>query len=292
MSRAASISAAPRALVEGEYLFTAGDFQRIAALAYDLSGIVLNESKATLVYSRLAKRLRALGLQSFRDYWTLVGDRADADERGRMVTALTTNLTRFLREPHHFEDLKAKVVLPLAAAVRAGRRLRIWSAACSTGQEPYSAAMAVLEVMPDAANHDVRILATDIDAEVTASARRGVYPLDLGRDIPPASRSRWFKPASDGRHLEAGPELKALVTVRQLNLIGDWPMPGAFDAVFCRNVAIYFDEPTQERLWSRLASKLTSGGRLYAGHSERVSFPQMALEPDGLTTYAAPGRLR
>ncbi len=186
-------------LVEGDFVFTADDFRRIAAILHADAGISLADNKATLVYSRLARRLRALGLASFRDYCALVGGRDGLDERQRMLAALTTNVTRFFREPHHFEHLKAKVLPGLVAKARAGGRVRLWSAGCSTGPEPYSIAMTVLEALPEAADLDVRILATDIDPEVVATARDGVYGEDALSAVPPDMRRRWFLPENGVR---------------------------------------------------------------------------------------------
>ena len=277
-------------LVSGEFAFTIGDFRKIAALIYQMAGITLPEAKATLVYSRLAKRLRTLGLRSFSEYCELVESNAGEVERGSMLTALTTNVTRFFREPHHFEHLRKTVIEPLAPAIRAGRRLRIWSAGCSTGQEPYSIALTLLDVIPEAARLDVKILATDIDRNVIATARQGIYTEDLLEGVSLAQRDRWLERTSGG--WEVGPAARSLVSPRELNLMAQWPMAGQFDVIFCRNVVIYFDEPTQERIWSRYASKLVPGGRLYVGHSERVSYPGSAFETDGLTTYKLPGALR
>ena len=279
-----------RRLVDGEFLFTEEDFHDIAKMLHDDAGIAIVEAKATLVYSRLAKRLRALGLASFREYCAILtedGGRG-ADERQQMLAALTTNVTRFYREPHHFEHLKTRVLPPLLARARAGGRVRLWSAACSTGPEPYSMALTVLSVMPDAAQHDVRILATDIDPNVVAEGRRGVYRNEAVEPIPNDLRTRWMKRSSQDGELawSAGEEMRKLVSFRELNLIGQWPMTGKFDAIFCRNVVIYFEEETQSRVWSRFKPLLAPQGRLYIGHSERLSGPAApAFVSDGLTTY-------
>jgi chemotaxis protein methyltransferase CheR len=276
-------------LVSGEFAFTDADFKAIAKLLYNLAGIALPDSKATLVYSRLAKRLRALGLRSFGEYCDLVESADGEDERLMMLAALTTNVTRFFREPHHFDHLQAQVIEPLAAAVRAGRRLRIWSAGCSTGQEPYSIALTILKVIPEAPRLDVKILATDIDPNVIRTARAAAYPQDLVDEIPQALRGAWMERSDGGWTMSAA--VRAMVTANELNLMKDWPMRGKFDAIFCRNVVIYFDEPTQARMWSRFVPCLSAGGRLYVGHSERAAYPGSPLETDGLTTYRAPGVL-
>ncbi len=278
---------AAKPLVEGEFVFTEGDFRQIAAMVHGDAGIALPDAKATLVYSRLAKRLRALGLESFKDYCALVAGRDGVDERQRMLAALTTNVTRFFREPHHFDHLRQQLLPSLIGAARSGGKIRLWSAACSSGQEPYSMAMALLAAMPDAAQHDVRILATDIDPNVVAEAREGVYADNLLAGVPDEYRRRWTRPARGASgDVQMAEELGELITFRELNLIGDWPMKGGFQAIFCRNVAIYFDDPTQHRLWGRFAPLLKADGMLYIGHSERVAGPAIGcFDPAGITTY-------
>jgi len=275
-----------QALVEGEFLFTNEDFGAIARMLYDDAGIALTESKASLVYSRLAKRLRALGLESFRDYCHLVAGSEGLGERQNMLAALTTNVTRFFREPHHFEHLKTKILPELVSRAKARGRVRLWSAGCSTGQEPYSIALTVLDLLPDAANYDLRILATDIDPNVVATGRAAVYSDEAVQPVPAALRDRWMVRVKDGGRdaWGCGDEMRRLVAFRELNLMGNWPMKGTFDVIFCRNVVIYFDEPTQARIWSRFAPLLNPGGRLYVGHSERVG-DTTRFETDGLTTY-------
>ena len=273
-------------LVEGEFHFTTDDFNKIAQILHSHAGIALAEGKAALVYSRLAKRLRSLGLRSFRDYCALVEGADGIDERQAMMAALTTNVTRYFREPHHFDHLRDQVLPKLADHARRGGRVRLWSAACSNGQEPYSMAITVLAALPDACNLDIKILATDIDPNMVAEGKAGIYREDAVAPVPLELRRKWFKKSAGGGW-EVADELRHLVAFRELNLIGDWPMKGRFDVIFCRNVVIYFDEPTQERIWSRFAPALNPGGTLYIGHSERVSGPAANLfETTGLTTYA------
>jgi chemotaxis protein methyltransferase CheR len=288
----ASVSERREAIVDGEFAFTTQDFKRIAALLYDLAGISLPDSKATLVYSRLAKRLRNLGLRSFTEYCAFVASDAGQAESQEMLRALTTNVTRFFREPHHFDDLRANVLEPIADQVRAGRRLRLWSAASSSGQEPYSMAFTVLSVWPNAADLDIRILGTDIDTNVLATGREASYDESLLEGIPANVRGQYFeRDPGDRRNWRVCEAARSLVAFRELNLNGpSWPMKGPFDAIFCRNVVIYFDEPTQERVWSRFAPLLAPGGRLYVGHSERVGASVTAFESCGLTAYRKVGR--
>jgi chemotaxis protein methyltransferase CheR len=207
-----------------------------------------------------------------------------------MIAALTTNVTRFFREPHHFEHLKERLLAPMAEEIRNGRRVRIWSAGCSSGQEPYSIALSILSVMPDARSFDLRILATDINAHVLETARQASYTAEEAASVPVALRRAWMEPQPDGA-LRLDAAVRGLVTFRPLNLIGAWPMKGPFDAVFCRNVVIYFDERTQMRLLSRMAALLKPGGFLYLGHSERLVGPAEALfRSDGTTSYQRTGR--
>ncbi len=288
-------SRAHEPLIPGEYKMTDRDFREIAAMLYADAGIYLHESKATLVYSRLVKRLRKLNLESFHDYCGLVGAPHGADERLEMLSALTTNVTRFFREPHHFDHLRTHVLPSLLDSARRGGRARIWSAACSSGQEPYSIALTLLSLEPNAAALDIKILATDIDPRIVDEARRGAYPETALTDVPPALRKRYF--ASTGRtdrqELAVSDELRELVSFRTLNLNADWPMQGKFRAIFCRNVAIYFDEPTQQAVWSKFASKMEPDGWLYIGHSERVTGPAASrFASEGVTAYRLNGGSR
>ncbi|WP_378944786.1 protein-glutamate O-methyltransferase [Mesorhizobium sp. ANAO-SY3R2] len=277
-----------QSLVAGEFVLTGDDLRQIAAIIHADAGIHLTEAKAALVYSRLSKRLRALGLESFRDYCALIASREGLDERQKMLAALTTNVTNFFREQHHFDHLAKQVLPPLLDEARRGGRVRIWSAACSNGAEPYSIALTILSLMPDAANYDIKVLATDIDPNMIAFGREGVYSGTALHPVPPELRRRWFTPlrSDDNSSFGAGNELREIVAFRELNLIGAWPMKGRFQAIFCRNVVIYFDEPTQARIWSRFVPLLTSQGHLYIGHSERVSGPATeSFQPEGITTY-------
>ena len=276
-----------RSIVDGEFVFTQEDFRRIASMLHGDAGIALPQSKATLAYSRLAKRLRALGLESFKAYCDLVASAAGLDERQRMLAALTTNVTRFFREPHHFDHLRDQVLPGLLAKARGGGKARLWSSACSSGQEAFSAAMTILDAAPDAGALDIKILASDIDPNMVEAGRRAVYSGQAAADAPPGLRQRWLKPLGPGSNeVRVADEARALVAFRELNLIGDWPMKGRFDVIFCRNVVIYFEEETQARIWSRFAPLLNPGGVLYIGHSERISGPAAGqFRPDGVTTY-------
>ena len=284
----AQMEAARANLVENaEFSLTSRDLALIARITLQEAGISLSGAKANLVYSRLAKRVRKLELTSFAEYCALVESDAGKQERGEMIAALTTNVTRFFREPHHFQHLRERVLPGLVTHARAGGRVRLWSAACSSGQEPYSIALTLLSVMPDAPRHDVKILATDIDPNVLATGEAGIYDASALEPVPMSLRKAWFSSLNDGTGcLRANDELRGLVSFRKLNLIGSWPMRGKFHAIFCRNVVIYFDGDTQEAVWSRMTPLLEDNGALYIGHSERVSGPAEALfVNDGITTY-------
>jgi chemotaxis protein methyltransferase CheR len=279
-SKTAAAGASKRAIVEGEFLFTDEDFRRVSAMLHA-------DSKATLVYSRLAKRLRGLGLRSFRDYCELIAGSNGASERQAMLAALTTNVTRFFREPHHFDHLRDHLLPDLVEYAKSGGRVRLWSAGCSTGQEPYSIALTVLSAFPDAADYDLRILATDIDPVVLETARAATYSADAIAAIPTPLRKRWLEQVGSARgdpSWRMGQGVCDLIAFRELNLNGPWPIKGPFQAIFCRNVAIYFEEPTQARIWSRFGDLMTERSRLYIGHSERVNDDDR-FQSDGLTVY-------
>ena len=289
MSAHASAAVSATFPVEGDYRFTARNFQTIAGFLREETGIALTESKAALVYSRLAKRLRKLGVADFDAYCALIDGPDGAGERKQAIAALTTNVTRFYREPHHFDYLRRELAPKLAETARRGGRVRLWSAACSSGEEAYSIAMTLLDVFAEAPSHDVKILATDIDPNVIARGKAGVYSDGAVAPIPASARERWLT-----RHDENGEnawrvrdELRALVAFKELNLVGSWPMRGRFDAIFCRNVAIYFNDDTQAFLWGRLRDVLTPDGRLFIGHSERIEVS--GFESAGLTIYKQAG---
>ncbi|UJW76062.1 protein-glutamate O-methyltransferase [Rhizobium sp. SL42] len=280
-------------LASGEYPLTRRDLNEIAAMIYSDAGIALNDSKASLVYSRLSKHIRNLGLSGFRAYCQLVASQEGAAERREMLSHLTTNFTRFFRENHHFEHLRDEVLPGLIARAKAGGRVRIWSAASSDGQEPYSIALTVLQAFPNAADYDFKILASDIDPKILAIARQGAYDEQALETVSPAMRKQWFKETeiNGRRKFQVDDRLKRLITFNELNLMSQWPFKGQFDVIFCRNVVIYFDEPTQVKIWGRFAGLLPIGGHLYIGHSERVSGdPKNDFDNIGITTYRYLGK--
>lgn len=277
-------------LVKGEYPLTRKDLAEIAGMIYSDAGIALNETKASLVYSRLSKRLRQIGLNSFRDYCDLVGSAAGADERREMLSFLTTNFTRFFRENHHFDHLRATVLPDLLTRAKAGGRVRIWSAGCSDGQEPYSIALTLLSMAPNVASMDVKVLATDIDPKIIAQAKAGIYDAQSIETVDAAMRSKWFTQTPEKRW-QISDQVKQLISFKELNLMAQWPFRGPFDVIFCRNVVIYFDEPTQAKIWVRYADLLPTGGHLYIGHSERLSGDgKDRFENTAITTYRHKGR--
>ncbi|MBI5461619.1 MAG: protein-glutamate O-methyltransferase CheR [Gammaproteobacteria bacterium] len=255
---------------EREFQFTDRDFAFLRQIAYEHTGITLGDTKRQMVYGRLARRIRQLGLDSFAAYCQRIENDLDS-ELGELVNAITTNLTSFFRENHHFEHL-TDTALPEIVAHNAGaRRLRVWSAGCSTGEEPYSIAMTLAE-SGQLSGWDARILATDIDTNVVAKARSGVYGDERIQDIAPQRLRRWFQRgggANAGKARVAQP-LRDMISFRQLNLLGPWPMQGPFDVIFCRNVVIYFDKETQRKLFARYADLLAPHGYLYIGHSETL----------------------
>ena len=269
-----------------EHIYSRKDFDAVRDIVYRIVGIVLPPGKATLVYSRLAPLVRESGQQTFSRYVELM--RNDEATLRRAINALTTNHTFFYREVHHFEHLIATVRPALLDQMRNGGNVRIWSAGCSTGEELYSLLLALLG--PDRAaarpflQGDVAVLATDIADHAVAAARAATYPAEALKDVPRDLVRSWVN--ISGGQAVLKDEVRSLVRVRRLNLLGVWPIKRQFDVVFCRNVMIYFDQPTREKLVARFADHLAPGGHLYIGHSERVSGPaQQRLELVGNTIY-------
>lgn len=265
---------------------TNDEFRRVAELAASEAGLSISDGKKALVQSRLMKRLRATGTSSFGDYLDLLADPANLAERREFVSALTTNVTSFFRENHHFQHFSAHLIPLIRKRLQTSAgRVRIWSAGCSNGQEPFSIAMEILEAIPDAPAGDLLILATDIDRTVLSKAATGRYSNSETAGVSDARLKRHFHIASpDGFRVRE--EVRNLVRFRELNLHGQWPMRGHFDAIFCRNVMIYFDEPHQRRLWPRFRDSLVTGGFLYLGHSERIHpIEGSGFDSAGVTIY-------
>lgn len=261
------------------------DFCAVAQLMREEAGIVLPPGKATLVYSRLAPLVRGSGLVTFSAFIDMI--RTNAAERRKVVCALTTNHTFFFREAHHFDHFTQTLRPRLLELLGEGEAVRLWSAGSSSGEEVFSLALALLG--PDRAEgcriagRDVRILASDIADHALHKAAQGRYERRDSAAIPEALRANW---TTTDTQVQIGSEARGIVQFRRLNLQGQWPMRRPFQAIFCRNVMIYFDQPTKERLVERLARRLVPGGFLYIGHSERVSGPGKALlAPVGPTIY-------
>ncbi len=268
-----------------EFAFDDRDFEAIRTLVKSLTGINLTTQKRELVYGRLAVRLRALGVRAFREYRQIVAE--DPDEQIRMCNAITTNLTAFFREPHHFEHLRDEV-LPAHREQAGQRRLRIWSAGCSTGEEPYSIAMTLLEALPEVHSWNVRILATDLDSDVLNTAAIGKYPAERVKGLSAGRLRRFFNEQRQDHGTcvyAVRPEVRRLVTFKQLNLMEPLPMPGPLDVIFCRNTVIYFDKDTQRELFARIAPLQRPGDLLYLGHSESLLSVSNDYESIGRTTY-------
>ena len=269
-----------------EFPFTVEDFERVRALIYRRAGIALGDTKQQMVYSRLVRRVRANGLSSFSAYLDMLERQPDSGEWEAFTNALTTNLTSFFREEHHFPILAEHVR-------RTGGPVSIWCSAASTGEEPYSIAMTACEAF-GTLTPPVTIIATDIDTNVLATAERGVYPLAQMNRMQEQRLKKFFL---KGKGAQAGlarvrPELRSMITFKQLNLLDErdkWPLNGPFDAIFCRNVMIYFDKPTQSRILARFVPLMKPDGLLFAGHSENFLYVSNALQLRGKTVYQLAG---
>jgi chemotaxis protein methyltransferase CheR len=254
---------------EREFHFSKQDFDLLRKLVNEHTGISLSEHKQEMLYSRLSRRLRILNLSSFASYYQLL-KADDGEELVQFINAVTTNLTAFFREPHHFKLLEENLLPQLLAKKQATRRLRIWSAGCASGEEAYSIAMIIKEIMPE--YWDIKILATDLDSAVLAKAKQGVYEEGKMNGVSKARLHQWFKKGTKEQvgKVQVTPQLQDLITFKQLNLMHPWPMRGPFDIVFCRNVVIYFDKPTQKTLFERFANIIDHEGYLFIGHSENL----------------------
>ena len=253
---------------EKEFHYTEDDFQWVKKRIHDQVGINLNDSKREMVYSRLARRIRKLGYSSFSQYRSLL--QRDNNELIEFVNAITTNVTAFFRENHHFEAMANDFIPELLQKKRASKSIKIWSAGCSTGEEPYSIAMTLMENVPS--DWKVKIWATDLDTQVLEKGRRGVYPITNVQGIPKARLKKWFwrGKGSNQDMVKVNPVLQKIIEFRQLNLMGEWDIRDTFDIIFCRNVVIYFTKDTQRVLFERYANQLADGGYLFLGHSESL----------------------
>lgn len=264
------------------------DFNFLCQFVYDIAGIVLNASKKEMVYRRLTRIIRERKFSSFTEYCDLLKAEPEK-EKDYFINAITTNLTSFFREQHHF-DYMVKHELPrlIKNSLTDHKRLRIWSCASSTGEEPYSIAITLLETFKSALiQWDAKILATDIDSNVLASGKLGIYDENRVESLPYKIKEKYFhKGVGDNvNKVKVDKALTKLITFKQLNLLHDWPMKGPFDIIFCRNVIIYFDKETQQELFARYYEMLTPGGLLILGHSENLGQYQLHFDNVGRTIF-------
>ncbi|WP_420103190.1 CheR family methyltransferase [Bosea sp. (in: a-proteobacteria)] len=288
MSRATAAPAlsAPFAAPGADISLTREDMKFISALVYEQAGIVIREHKEAMTRGRLARRVKALGLSSVAEYCAFLKTPQAASELPELINAVTTNHTAFFRERHHFDHLR-KDVMPRLVQERSSRRgrIRIWSAACSSGEEPYSIAASCREALGHRNDVDFKILATDIDTDILARAEAGIYPAEL-IDRLPADVKPLMKLEGAGRgEVRMADEMRRLIAFKRLNLIEKWPMGGPFDVIFCRNVFIYFDTQTKASILDRFVALLAPGGFLYLGHSESLPQPHANLRLIGRTIY-------
>lgn len=264
-----------------EYVMTQRDFDEIAHMALVHTGIVLGPHKISMVYSRIARRLRALKLPSFRAYLDYLNSHFE-DEISEFINHITTNLTSFFREQHHFDYLKETIYPQLKS--KGQNRVRIWSSGCSIGQEAYSIAITIREnSFP--VSCDIKILATDLDSNVVNQGAEGVYPTDSIQSLSKSIAKKYFQYAKSGDTVRVKETLKNLVFFKRLNLLEEWPVKGPFDVIFCRNVVIYFNKDTQRVLFDRYAELLPIGGYLFIGHSESLNGLTDRFESLGNTIY-------
>jgi chemotaxis protein methyltransferase CheR len=270
------------------------DFEFICQFVHNAAGIVLGENKREMVYRRLARITRERKLKSFSDYCHLLRTQSDKEE-DYFINAITTNLTSFFRENHHFDYLLQheipRIVTEEKKSVRQRKRLRIWSSASSTGEEPYSIAITFLRAMKgELFGWDIKILATDVDSNVLAQGAAGVYDNSRIEELPEELKRQCFIQGTgkNNNNVKVSEKLKSLVTFKRLNLLHDWPMKGPFDVIFCRNVIIYFDKKTQQELFSRYYELLKPGGLLILGHSENLGQYQQYFTNEGRTIFRKP----
>lgn len=284
MSRSTSLAASSPAVAD--VTLTPDDMRFIAQLVYEHAGIVIREHKEAMTRGRLARRVKVLGLSSVAEYCAFLRTPQAADEIPELINVVTTNHTAFFRERHHFDHLR-KDVLPRLVQERAGRRgrIRLWSSACSSGEEPYTIAAVSRDVIGHRTDLDFRILATDIDTDILARAEAGIYPAEPLERLPSDVRPL-LKCEHAGRgEVRIADDLRRLIAFKRLNLIESWPMRGPFDGIFCRNVFIYFDTQTKAAILDRFVDLLAPGGFLYLGHSESLPTPHPKLRLIGRTIY-------
>ena len=268
-----------------EFPFSDKDFKYIQDLVAERTGIVLSEIKRDMVYSRIARRIRVLDVNDFTEYCSLLKN-GHEEEMVEFINAITTNLTSFFREPHHFEYL-TNTLLPEIRANKSNRKIRVWSAGCSSGEEPYSIAMTLRDFFPEASGWDIKILATDLDSNMVNKAARGVYDEDRVTGIDKKQIKKWVRRGSGNMagSVKICNEIQSMITFKQLNLMHEWPLKGPFDFMFCRNVVIYFSKETQKELFDRYADLLVSDANLFIGHSESLFKVTDRFKSLGKTIY-------
>ncbi|MFT7185409.1 MAG: chemotaxis protein methyltransferase CheR [Pseudohongiellaceae bacterium] len=270
--------------IQREFIMTDADFKSVSDLAYEFTGIVLGPQKRDMVYGRLARRLRDLGLTYVVDYIKIVKNDCN-QEVSRFINAITTNLTSFYREEHHFDFISTTLIPELKKTNEKTKKIRAWSAGCSTGEEPYSLAITFKENM-DLQDWDLKILATDLDSQALNKGQQGIYDLERIESIKPSYKKKWFlKDKNQPDVVKVKPEIQALTKFKRLNLLEEWPMKGPFDFIFCRNVVIYFNAETQSVLFDRYADMLKDGGYLIIGHSESLDRGCHRFRSIGKTIY-------
>lgn len=268
---------------EKEFPMTDKDFQRIAGLAGRYTGIVLGDHKRDMVYGRIARRVRKLNLNSFTSYLDYL-EANSQQELSNFINVITTNLTSFFRENHHFEYLTDNVLPEVMRKNGQSKRMRIWSAGCSSGQEPYSIAM-TLNKFGISSDWDVKILATDLDSEVLTKAKNAIYSSTDVDGLEDSLIKKNFQRNDSKKEVRVKDKISKYIHFKRLNLLESWPMKGPFDFMFCRNVVIYFDKPTQKVLFNRYADLLNVGGYLFIGHSENLHGISDRFENLGNTIY-------
>ena len=267
-----------------EFEYTMDDFDILRKISNEHSGILVPDDKFDMFYSRLSKRVRLLGLANFKEYCHYLKNNSD-QEFTEFINAVTTNLTAFYRENHHFEYLKKTVLPEVIKRNQTTKTIRVWSAGCSTGEEPYSLAMTLLEAVPS--DWDIKILATDLDTQVLQTAATGVYTKDRVEGLPKDTLKRWFKrgKSTNSNKVKISKECQSLIQFKQLNLMTEWPFKSYFDFIFCRNVLIYFDRETKEKLAQRYGELLVTGSYLFIGHSESLHQLDTDFDLIGNTIY-------
>nr|WP_026317734.1 protein-glutamate O-methyltransferase [Algicola sagamiensis] len=272
----------PSQFCDKEFPMTDKDFEFICELVYNTCGIVLGDHKREMVYSRLARRIRSIGLRDFKEYCELINQK-NSPELSECINSITTNLTSFFRENHHFEFLENKALAEMKSRHSVDKRVRIWSAGCSSGEEPYSIAITLAKHFPTP--WDFKVLATDLDSNMLYKAKNGIYAEDSVDGLPSEKMERGFVRSKANRQVKVKPGIQEHIQFKRLNLLQQWPMKGPFDVIFCRNVVIYFDQPTKVRLFERYWDMLADGGYLFLGHSESLSKDSPNFKSVGRTIY-------